>query len=435
MVHLEGAFPKPTEETLFADEEFVDFDFVFVSDENQQIRVSVHKMVFANVSTVFRAMFCGALREKNEVEIVDSSADAFVEFKRFIYASQMDLSVENIADVMGLANKYQTAECFAICERYLEQHLPDNDAFLGFELAVLFNRAELKGKFEQKIGQQLETVIKSDRFVNCARETLKSLLEIKFLLCDAKRLFDACMKWAVKACENSKMATTMDNQRNQLGDCLFLIPFHVMEPKEISKCVSQYVGLFAQEELIELVQMTTHGPIALNKFKYKSDSPAQWGRQEIWDCFYWQVDDIQKYWVKQLEVTAIVAHSSNRLLGNIKLLEIRPASPKRNATGKVLYETLSGTLSIAAKVENGNEENGRVSLEQPLKILCCLYGTSPQIYVRLARQVLLEKNKKYELKLKFDSSWCDKRFYAVIPYPYRYNPRGLVHSIQTEYLD
>lgn len=204
-------FGTPMKNSWYLNKKAVDVHFLIVSD-GEQTKVSAHKMILAGASTVLNTILYDELSEENEIRIVDSSLQAFNEFLRFIYTNQLDLSTETIADVMNLANKYEVVECLDICARFLDQHLPVDKTFSGFELAMLFKQEKLKNKFGQ-IAEQPKAVLESKEFVNCSQNVLKSLLEIESLLCDPKNVFDACMKWTKNACEKKSLDPSISENR------------------------------------------------------------------------------------------------------------------------------------------------------------------------------------------------------------------------------
>lgn len=66
-------------------------------------------------------MFNGSLAEGNNVDMNDMpvSAEAFKEFLRFIYRKEVQLVMNNIDEVMYLAELSLSGEYFEACERFL----------------------------------------------------------------------------------------------------------------------------------------------------------------------------------------------------------------------------------------------------------------------------------------------------------------------------
>lgn len=60
-------------------------------------------MILAAASEVLKTMLYGRLPEEKDIEIVDASAIAFTEFKRFIHTNELHLTAETVADVMNFS--------------------------------------------------------------------------------------------------------------------------------------------------------------------------------------------------------------------------------------------------------------------------------------------------------------------------------------------
>lgn len=83
-------------------------------------RVPAHKIMLAAASPVFHAMFFGDLAEPADVEIKDVSSEAFKEFLQFAYLAVPKVTLENVGDVLYLADKYDMAKCTEYCFKYLD---------------------------------------------------------------------------------------------------------------------------------------------------------------------------------------------------------------------------------------------------------------------------------------------------------------------------
>lgn len=89
---------------LYLNEQLADVNFVF-KNEAEVEKVPANKAILAALSPVFRAMFFGPMKEKGDVEMVDATADGFKEFLGFFYLDQVKLTIENIDEVIQLADK------------------------------------------------------------------------------------------------------------------------------------------------------------------------------------------------------------------------------------------------------------------------------------------------------------------------------------------
>lgn len=120
-------------------------------------------MLLATASEVFQVMINGSWKEKNEVEIVDASADAFKEFLQFVYLSKAKVTIENVAEVMNLGNKYDVMECFNICGEFLKANLVVDNICEAYELVIRLEHKELEKKYERYIKHVTTAVFEQER--------------------------------------------------------------------------------------------------------------------------------------------------------------------------------------------------------------------------------------------------------------------------------
>lgn len=276
--HLERIGKK-----LYLNSESADVFFLFHLSENEIVRVPAHKAFLEGGSEVFKTMFHSGL-EEGDVVIKDVSVGGFEDFLQFFYLGCVQLKVENLADVMILADKYDVAECMQICEVFIQQNLTNSDFLVALEVAILLDRKELKEFIEYKIGKQAAPIFASDQFKYCSYETLANLLSIKNLECGPQEILDACVDWAIQSCKNNGVDDSLvENRRYQLGDCFHLIPFDVMDPCEIAESVIKYRGLFNSAELEDVIEMQLNRSSTLQKFKRKTLF-IEWNERAVLAC-------------------------------------------------------------------------------------------------------------------------------------------------------
>lgn len=127
---------------LYQNEKTADVHFIFETEEN----IPAHKYLLAAARDVFDTMFYGSIKEKGDVKIGDVSAAVFMEFLRFFYFNTIKLTMANIFDIIHLGHKYEVAECFNLCVRYLGENLTVDNVHQVHSLAILFEQNELRAK-------------------------------------------------------------------------------------------------------------------------------------------------------------------------------------------------------------------------------------------------------------------------------------------------
>lgn len=238
---------------MYLQEVTADVRFIFNQD-GEELVLPAHKAMLASESSVFHSMFYGILQEEGNVVITDCRFESFKEFLQFFYLASVTLTMENIDEVMNMVNKYDVTDCFKACEQLLMENFTMEIACWEVELAVVFNRIDLRQRLLTRMMKAPNELFATDSFKKCTRNVLKLILGCEQKNCDEKAFFDACIDWA-ESSSVEKMLDPLDmmNLREQLGDCLYLIQFAAMSNKEINECISKYSDLFSKEELIDII--------------------------------------------------------------------------------------------------------------------------------------------------------------------------------------
>lgn len=139
-------------------DEMTDMHFVFELDGGD-VKFAANRAILSRSSPVFDAMFNGDLKERGDVKIVDSSPAAFKEFLQFFHEQHVKLTMDNIGDVLNLVNKYDVADCFAICVNFLKDNVVLNEVLWALYLAFKFQLVELAEFCKCKIQQNIEYVM------------------------------------------------------------------------------------------------------------------------------------------------------------------------------------------------------------------------------------------------------------------------------------
>lgn len=197
---------------LYLDDGSADVKFVFESD-GITTTIPAHKAILASSSPVFYAMFYGSLKEGNSVKITD----------------------ENL--------------------------------ILVYDLARSLGNDDLKRTCKAKI-KRSHRMFDSETFHNIDQQTLKRVLILDELVCSEIDIFEGCMAWAKSSCkQNGLDETNSKNLREQLGECFHLIRFGAMSYKLDTIIKNDlYAGLFAPDEILDLMRIVTCEGFKSNKF-------------------------------------------------------------------------------------------------------------------------------------------------------------------------
>lgn len=123
-------------------------DVVFVCHKHE---IPAHKFILASASPVFYSRFFEKTRTNSRrttqfggmqrngrtlIQIDDVPANAFFEFMRFIYTDKMHVTVDNVYELLTLANDYKVAGLTEVCMEFLSAKTSDPSAVLRILLII-----------------------------------------------------------------------------------------------------------------------------------------------------------------------------------------------------------------------------------------------------------------------------------------------------------
>ena len=193
--------------------------------------IPAHKFVLAISSPVFYAMFYGELAEtKDSVEISDCEYESLLEFFRFIYSDEANLTPDNVMQLMYLAKKYMLSSLADKCSTYLQKNLDASNVFTVLPEVQKYEEKDLLDHCWKVIEKETEEAVKSDDFVTIERSVLEEMVEKETLNIKEVELFKAVDRWAGKECEKQDLVAEGSVKRRILGERIVKgIRFPVME--------------------------------------------------------------------------------------------------------------------------------------------------------------------------------------------------------------
>lgn len=367
---MKNFHPPSNLRKLYLNEATADVHFVFEKERVAEVeRIPAHKCLLAIASPVFQRMFFGELKEETDVRIVDVSADGFSEFLQFFYMEEVNLTGDNFAEVMTLADKYDVPGCMHLCEQFLEMTLTLDSICWCYELATLFHLQHLIDMCEERICLETKIIFESDGFLHCPRQILERILSLERLSCDEIDVLHAGMRWATEACKRAHIdATVATNRRQQLAECFDLIRFPAMSAEDFSKCLSDYEGLFNATEMLDILShLTLHRQLRVATqfpLQPRQGTPAWTKDDSICICDRRTLPNLCRS-VKTTRDTVVFSVNERVLLGQIAISVFKTDSIEKEAD----IEYRSGVLSVyRLAVDNGDEEQRRLLLTQTVQL-------------------------------------------------------------------
>lgn len=189
-------------------------------------RIPAHKCILSKASDAFYGMFYGPLAGDSDIELPGRSVDAFKEFLQFFYSDSVELTLDNIIEVIDLTKKYCMSEFLEVCANILATNLKMDDFCWANAWAHFCDLNTLKASCERIICILAEQVSRTNGFLSLESNILVHILELESFVCDERTILDACLHWARNACENKGLnPNQMPNLRIYLKDLLYKIRF------------------------------------------------------------------------------------------------------------------------------------------------------------------------------------------------------------------
>lgn len=244
-----------------------DISFVAKDSTGAEVVFSAHKFVLAVSSPVLFAMFYGELAEsKTKIELPDCDSESFLEFLRFLYCDEVQLTGSCVLQVSYLAKKYMVPELEVACTNFLTEHLSPENVFDILPHAKKFEDKELVGRCWEVVDASAEEALKSETFFSVTKELLQEIVERDCLSVHEITLFEAVDRWAGEECHRQEIEPSKDNKKKVTGEGVVNnIRFPLMTQEEFAQKVPSS-GLLSKDEIIELFMWFSSVSVSSLKF-------------------------------------------------------------------------------------------------------------------------------------------------------------------------
>ena len=216
-----------------------------------QRSIPAHKYVMAISSPVFYAMFYGNMAEvRDAIVIPDSTYECFVEFLRFLYYDEANLTFDCVLGVRYLAKKYIVPSLEKKCANFVEEAVDAGNVF-----KLLSRSRDYKDEVVERVCWDFldsETVeaLKSPSFPRVDKEVVRELLVRDTLHAKEIELFLALQKWTIgqnPEQENEEETSKIDSS----SELVNLVRYPLMSQREFAEHVAKS-KLLRHEDVINM---------------------------------------------------------------------------------------------------------------------------------------------------------------------------------------
>jgi len=193
-------------------------------------------------------------KDQLEVEIKDTSAEAFASLLKCVYTDETEVDSTNIADLIKVGKKYQIEKLQILCADFMEADVNINNCLELFTIAPdLLGDEEFGLEF---IRENTEEIIEGEAFLNLPKHRLMTLIKDDRLSVDELPLFNALVRWAKNEAKKQERKDDADTLKAILKDFMPLIRFPTMDVSEIAGHVATS-GLLEQNQLLDLFKFVS----------------------------------------------------------------------------------------------------------------------------------------------------------------------------------
>lgn len=168
---------------------------------------SAHRIVLAACSDYFCAMFTGNLSERDQeiIELHEISADVMEVLLDFVYTETVNVSVENVQELLPAACLLQLNGVKQACCSFLEKQL-DCSNCLGIKIFAEQHSCDILWSAAESFSlRHFEEVVEQEEFKSLPAEEIECLIRSNELQVNSEEpVYEAVMKWVKHDTEKRK---------------------------------------------------------------------------------------------------------------------------------------------------------------------------------------------------------------------------------------
>lgn len=239
-----------------------DIKFVIGSEE-----IPAHRSILAALSLKYKKL-CYVTKYTEDVFNINdvSHSAAFKEFLQFFYMDKVTLTLENIEDVLILAEDSLVKNLVDECANFLMNMIGLDKLLWCYRLTFRFHVKMLKEFCSKEIEENVGAVFQMTDFLDCEKEMLRNILALDLVNRNETEVFDACISWARAKCGNIKLDGEQSvNLRAVLGEALYKIHFYSMTIEEFTTVGEKYPGLLTSKESNDVLRAFVQNKLNSNE--------------------------------------------------------------------------------------------------------------------------------------------------------------------------
>ncbi|XP_028326163.1 kelch-like protein 41b [Gouania willdenowi] len=231
---------------LLSENKFVDCTLK-VGDRN----LPCHRLIMAACSPYFREIFFTEdgkeVENTKEVVLDDVNPTILDMIVQYLYSAEIDLTDDNVQEIIVVANRFQIPSVFTVCVNYLQKKLSLANCLAIFRMGLVLSCPRLAVAGRNFIADRFELLYKEEEFLKLAAHELFAVIGGDSLNVEKEELvFEAVMAW---------VRYDKDKRVKLLKDAFNCIRFRLLPEKYFHERVETDDIIKADPELQKMIQV------------------------------------------------------------------------------------------------------------------------------------------------------------------------------------
>lgn len=210
-----------------------------------------HRLIMAACSPYFREIFFTEdgkeVENTKEVVLEDVNPSILDMIIQYLYSAEIDLTDDNVQDIIAVANRFQIPSVFTVCVNYLQKKLSLGNCLAIFRMGLVLSCPRLAIAARNYIADRFELLYKEEEFLKLAAHELFAIIGGDSLNVEREELvFEAVMAW---------VRHDREKRLKVLKDAFNCIRFRLLPEKYFKERVETEEIIRADPELQKMIQV------------------------------------------------------------------------------------------------------------------------------------------------------------------------------------
>lgn len=210
-----------------------------------------HRLIMAACSPYFREIFFTEdgkeVENTKEVVLEDVNPSILDMIIQYLYSAEIDLTDDNVQDIIAVANRFQIPSVFTVCVNYLQKKLSLGNCLAIFRMGLVLSCPRLAVAARNYIADRFELLYKEEEFLKLAAHELFAIIGGDSLNVEREELvFEAVMAW---------VRHDREKRLKVLKDAFNCIRFRLLPEKYFKERVETEEIIKADPELQKMIQV------------------------------------------------------------------------------------------------------------------------------------------------------------------------------------